>query len=108
MKGRLSIAPDKNLSKCIYVHSHIATAQRYVLPVFFRWIYYYGSNKSTGLETVKSHLCALQISCVLKVIVRTGLIIPLCPIDSLPQNGLKYFLQNNFSFCVPHFKVQAF
>ena len=24
----------------------------------FRWIHYYGSNKSTGLETCKSHLCA--------------------------------------------------
>ena len=27
---------------------------------FFRWIYYYGSNKSTGKETGKSHLCALS------------------------------------------------
>ena len=25
----------------------------------FRLIYYYGSNKSTGKETVKSHICAL-------------------------------------------------
>ena len=25
----------------------------------FRWIHYYSSNKSTGLETGKSHLCAL-------------------------------------------------
>ena len=25
----------------------------------FRWIYYYGSNKSTGKETGKTHLCAL-------------------------------------------------
>ena len=25
----------------------------------FRWIYYYGSNKSTGKETAKTHLCAL-------------------------------------------------
>ena len=24
----------------------------------FRWIYYYGSNKSTGKETGKTHLCA--------------------------------------------------
>ena len=23
----------------------------------FRWIYYYGSNKSTGKETGKTHLC---------------------------------------------------
>ena len=29
-------------------------------PFSFRWIHYYGSNKSTGLETGKSHLCALQ------------------------------------------------
>ena len=33
--------------------------QRCVLPVFSRLIYYYDSNKSTGKETVKSHLCAL-------------------------------------------------
>ena len=25
----------------------------------FQWIYYYGSNKSTGQETGKTHLCAL-------------------------------------------------
>jgi hypothetical protein len=25
----------------------------------FRWIYYYASNKSTGKETGKTHLCAL-------------------------------------------------
>ena len=25
----------------------------------FRWIYYYGSNKSTKKETCKTHLCAL-------------------------------------------------
>ena len=25
----------------------------------FQWIYYYGSNKSTGKETGKSHLCAV-------------------------------------------------
>ena len=25
----------------------------------FRWIYYYGSNESTGKETGKTHLCAL-------------------------------------------------
>ena len=26
----------------------------------FRWIYYYGSNKSTGKEISKMHLCALS------------------------------------------------
>ena len=25
----------------------------------FRWVYYYGSNKSTGKETDKTHLCAV-------------------------------------------------
>ena len=25
----------------------------------FWWIYYYGSNKSTGKETFKTHLCAV-------------------------------------------------
>ena len=28
----------------------------------FRWIYYYGSNKSTGKETCKPHLCAVHCS----------------------------------------------
>ena len=27
----------------------------------FRWIYYYGSNKSTGKETGKTHLCSLPL-----------------------------------------------
>ena len=26
----------------------------------FRWIYYYGSNKSTGKETGKTHLCTVE------------------------------------------------
>ena len=25
----------------------------------FRWVYYYGNNKSTGKETAKTHLCAV-------------------------------------------------
>ena len=29
-----------------------------------RWIYYYGSNESTGKETGKTHLCALWCSAV--------------------------------------------
>ena len=28
------------------------------MPFPFRWIYYYGSNKSTGNEPGKTHLCA--------------------------------------------------
>ena len=28
----------------------------------FRWIYYYGSNESTGKETGKTYLCAMAIS----------------------------------------------
>ena len=28
----------------------------------FRWIYYYGSNKSTGNETGKTHLCGVHCS----------------------------------------------
>ena len=27
----------------------------------FRWIYYYGSNKSTGKETGKTYLCSLPL-----------------------------------------------
>ena len=30
----------------------------------FRWIYYCGSNKSTGKETGKSHLCAMHYDCL--------------------------------------------
>ena len=29
-------------------------------PFPFRWIYYYASNKSTGKESGKAHLCALS------------------------------------------------
>ena len=29
----------------------------------FRWIYYYGSNKFTGKETEKMHLCAMVGRC---------------------------------------------
>ena len=35
------------------------SAQRYVYQFPFRWIYNYGSNKSTGEETGKMHLCAV-------------------------------------------------
>ena len=35
-------------------------AQRCVLPVSFRWIYYYDNNKSTRKETGKTHLCAVR------------------------------------------------
>ena len=28
----------------------------------FRWIYYYGSNKSTGKKTGKTHLCAVIVT----------------------------------------------
>ena len=34
----------------------------------FRWIYYYGSNKSTGKETGKTHLCALYCAKVVSII----------------------------------------
>ena len=43
-----------------------------------------GKNLSKCIYVQCKHsTLPLQISCVLKVIVRTGLIIPLCPIDSL-------------------------
>ena len=38
----------------------LKTARRGAFCQFLvRWIYYYGSNKSTGKETRKTHLCAL-------------------------------------------------
>ena len=38
-----------------------STVHRGVFCQFpFRWIYYYGSNESTGKETGKTHLCALM------------------------------------------------
>ena len=45
----------------------------------FRWIYYYGSNKSTGKETGKMHPCAVQQS---------------------RQQALKAYCSN--IYCVPH------
>ena len=42
-----------------------------------RWIYYYGSNKSTGKETGKTHLCALPTPNVLLWIQITYLLLML-------------------------------
>ena len=40
---------------------YIRTVHRGAFCQFsFRWIHYYGSNKSTGLETGKSHICAVS------------------------------------------------
>ena len=36
------------------------SAQRCVLPI--QWIYYYDSNKSTGKEAGKTHLCAAELN----------------------------------------------
>ena len=38
----------------------LGIAQRCDLPVFFRWIYYCHSSKSTGKKIGKTHLCALH------------------------------------------------
>ena len=46
------VCQSENLIWCLNWSLH--AAQRWVFPVF-----YYGSNKSTGKETGKSHLCAL-------------------------------------------------
>ena len=35
------------------------SAQSCFLPFALQWIHYYGSNKSTGLETGKLHLCGV-------------------------------------------------
>ena len=44
---------ESNLPVC-------STVQRGAFCQFpFRWIYYYGGNKSTGKETDKTHLCAV-------------------------------------------------
>ena len=41
---------------------HFKTRHRRAFCQFpFQWIYYYGSNKSTGKETGKTHLCAVLI-----------------------------------------------
>ena len=54
--------PDPKLEVASFFYQldwHADSAQRCVLPVFFRWIHYYDSNKSTGKETGKTHLCAV-------------------------------------------------
>ena len=44
-----------------YHLTSVTPLQRGALCQFpFRWIYYYGSNKSTGKETAKTHICALH------------------------------------------------
>ena len=45
----------------IFCHLNFFTVHRGAFCQFlFRWIYYYGSNKCTGKETDKTHLCALR------------------------------------------------
>ena len=40
----------------------------------FRWIYYCGSNKSTGKETGKTHLCAVQgFECYARIVLHLKL-----------------------------------
>ena len=56
---RLLAFKNNTLKLFMRERSHNNTAQRCVLQFPFRWIYYYGSNKSTGKETGKTHLCAL-------------------------------------------------
>ena len=36
----------------------------------FLWIYYYGSNKSTGKETGKMHLCVLTVRKVVDLLIK--------------------------------------
>ena len=40
----------------------------------FRWVYYYGSNKSTGKETVKTHLCAVYFFLFTLYILHTSIV----------------------------------
>ena len=55
-------AEGREFSKCLRsLEQFIRTVHRGAFCQYtFRWIYYYGSNKSTGKETGKSHLCAVQ------------------------------------------------
>ena len=56
-------AADPDLRKIEKLSSSISyTAQRCVCQFPFLWIYFYSSNKSTGKETGKTHLCVLVCS----------------------------------------------
>ena len=58
----------------------------------FRWIYYYGSNKSTGNETGKTHLCALVRG-------KGG---------SWPAELVIFLSYNKQSFCRKHFLQRGY
>ena len=55
-------------SRRLPLHYHRDSVHRGAFYQFpFRWIYYYGSNKSTGKETGKTHLCALYYSSLCEI-----------------------------------------
>ena len=54
---RYDTTGQKPSQNCIKIYN---TVHRYAFcQSSFRWIYYYSSNKSTGKETGKTHLCAV-------------------------------------------------
>ena len=55
----------------------------------FRWIYYYCSNKSTGEETSKTHLCAMiKLIYILRYQYhwQIGKFVPYCPVNKYVYN----------------------
>ena len=58
-QGVPSSLPDLKIAGPFPGYLHQCTEVRFA-SFLFRWIHYYGSNKSTGLEIGKSHLCAVH------------------------------------------------
>ena len=62
---------DRNSTNIVFLHFFVQKIKTLHRGAFcqssFRWIYYYDSNKSTGKETGKTHLCALSHSLRLRM-----------------------------------------
>ena len=70
-------------------------AQKCVSQSSFRWIYYYGSNKSTRKETGKSHLCAIVWCGPLSTALSGG---PLTSLYIVPSRGKSTAAHTIFRF----------
>jgi hypothetical protein len=82
-----------------HVFSHCTVHKGAFCQFPFRLIYYYGSNKSTGRETGKIHLCAVDSA--------KGQLISKClfGIFNSPKKRMKEF---DFTTMVPQIKLFSF
>jgi hypothetical protein len=100
----------------VLTHQRIPPLHRGAFYQFpFWWIYYSGSNKSTGKETGKTHLCALLSKSALRCWMYPTAQITLSPTPSHPRvirGNVKYlhkFLPLHLlqSSCYFHFQVHC-